>query len=100
MRRCVACRPHRPLNSNEIQQIHALEQELHVEILPGTEIMKDVDIKHFVHSAINSDRVLVPQPSDDPHDPLNWRYALNRNKRQYSTHRHSRLITFGSGLGY
>ena len=29
--------------------------------------MTDVGSHHFVKS---SDRVLVPQPSDDPHDPL------------------------------
>ena len=34
--------------------------------------MADVGSHHFVKSATNSERVLVPQPSDDPHDPLNW----------------------------
>ena len=41
-----------------------------MQIVPGTEIMLDVGIHHFVKSSANSDRVLVPQPSDDPHDPL------------------------------
>ena len=68
------------IRTDRLQQIHALEEELHVEILPGTEIMKDVGTKHFVHSATNRDRVLVPQPSDDPHDPLNWRYAMIRSQ--------------------
>lgn len=49
------------------QTLHQLEEELHVRIVPGTEIMTDVGSHHFVKS---SDRVLVPQPSDDPHDPL------------------------------
>ena len=31
--------------------------------------MLDVGTHHFVKSS-NSDRVLVPQPSNDPHDPL------------------------------
>lgn len=32
--------------------------------------MVDVGSHHFVKSSAKSDRVLVPQPSDDPHDPL------------------------------
>lgn len=59
------------------QQIQALEQELHIEILPGTEIMKDVGVKHFVHSSTNRDRVLVPQPSADPHDPCTLKLSLD-----------------------
>ncbi|KAF2025774.1 MFS general substrate transporter [Setomelanomma holmii] len=47
-----------------------LEQELHTEILPGTEIMADVGSHHFVKGSHRE--VLVPQPSDDPNDPLNW----------------------------
>ncbi|KAF3044326.1 hypothetical protein E8E12_008014 [Didymella heteroderae] len=47
-----------------------LEQELHVEMLPGTEIMADVGSHHFVKGSHKD--VLVPQPSDDPNDPLNW----------------------------
>jgi hypothetical protein len=41
-----------------------------VEILPGTEIMADVGSHHFVKGSHKD--VLVPQPSDDPNDPLNW----------------------------
>lgn len=52
--------------------LHQLEQELDVEIVPGTEVMVDVGTHHFVKSSEKSDTVLVPQPSDDPHDPLNW----------------------------
>ena len=37
--------------------------------MPGTEIMTDVGNHHFVKKSSN---VLVPQPSADPHDPLNW----------------------------
>ena len=55
---------------NEIQTLHQLEQELNVEIIPGTEVMRDVGSHHFVKSSGKSDRVLVPQPSEDPHDPL------------------------------
>ena len=32
--------------------------------------MADVGTHHFVKSSSSSDRVLVPQPSYDPHDPL------------------------------
>ena len=53
-----------------LQTLHQLEQELGVEILPGTEVMTDVGSHHFVKSSAKSERVLVPQPSDDPHDPL------------------------------
>ncbi|TKA55492.1 hypothetical protein B0A49_11454 [Cryomyces minteri] len=43
------------------------------EILPGTEIMTDVPGARFVHAHnATSATVLVPQPTDDPHDPLNW----------------------------
>jgi MFS family permease len=54
---------------NESREI---EQEFHEEILPGTEIMTDIGSHHFVKSRDKTHTVLVPQPSDDPHDPLNW----------------------------
>lgn len=49
--------------------LHELEEVLQTKIYPGTEIMKDVGSHHFVKGKEN---VLIPQPSDDPHDPLNW----------------------------
>lgn len=52
--------------------LHQLEEELHVQIVPGTEIMADFGTHHFVKSNASTHRVLVPQPSDDRHDPLNW----------------------------
>ncbi|KAN0112852.1 MFS transporter-like protein [Hyaloscypha variabilis] len=52
--------------------LRELEQELHTEIYPGTEIMVDVGTHHFVKAGTGEHSVLVPQPSDDPHDPLNW----------------------------
>jgi hypothetical protein len=55
-----------------LQEIHAIEAELHTEILPGTEIMRDVASHHFVKDRSGSNRVLIPQPSEDPADPLNW----------------------------
>ncbi|KAI0152783.1 major facilitator superfamily domain-containing protein [Xylariaceae sp. FL1272] len=59
------------LDDNAIREI---EEILDTKIYPGTEIMKDVGAHHFVksnHGNSNSN-VLIPQPSDDPHDPLNW----------------------------
>jgi len=54
------------------KELHQIEEELHVEILPGTEIMADIGSHHFVKSSGRDHRVLVPQPSDNPNDPLNW----------------------------
>ncbi|KAF7529852.1 hypothetical protein PCG10_006183 [Penicillium crustosum] len=50
--------------------LHQIEEELGTTIYPGTEIMADVGTHHFVKSSAKSNRVLVPQPSQDPHDPL------------------------------
>jgi hypothetical protein len=50
--------------------LNRIEEELGTTIYPGTEIMADVGTHHFVKSSAKSDRVLVPQPSQDPHDPL------------------------------
>ena len=55
-----------------MQDIREIENELHIEILPGTEVMADIGGHHFVKSGDKSHRVLVPQPSTDKHDPLNW----------------------------
>lgn len=60
--------------SSPIAQVYAngsrIEEELGTTIYPGTEIMADVGSHHFVKSSAKSDRVLVPQPSQDPDDPL------------------------------
>lgn len=50
--------------------IQQLERELNIKILPGTELMIDAGAHHFVKASAGSDRVLVPQPSDDASDPL------------------------------
>lgn len=55
---------------------HDIENELDITIYPGTEVMVDVGSHHFIKSG-NGDqeaRVLVPQPSNDALDPLNWTY--------------------------
>jgi hypothetical protein len=58
--------------SYTFQHRENLEDELHIEVLPGTEIMTDVGKEHFVKTK-ESHTVLIPQPSSDPHDPLNWK---------------------------
>ncbi|KAK6068022.1 hypothetical protein SCUP234_11356 [Seiridium cupressi] len=75
-------------------ELHRIEQELHVELLPGTEVMTDVGEHHFVKSSGNNGRVLVPQPSADPHDPLNWSL-----KWKLSAIVASSLTTFMQGFG-
>ncbi|CAG9973701.1 unnamed protein product [Clonostachys byssicola] len=59
-------------NTTGRDEITEIQNELHLEILPGTEIMADVGEHHFVKSKGKSHRVLVPQPSHSPNDPLNW----------------------------
>lgn len=56
-----------------MQEIKQIEDELHIEILPGTEIMADIGSHHFVKN--RSSNVLVPQPTANKHDPLNWSLA-------------------------
>ncbi len=50
------------------QTLRQIEDELQTSIYPGTEIMADVGSHHFVKGG--GSRVLVPQPSADPNDPL------------------------------
>jgi hypothetical protein len=48
-----------------------IEQETGLELLPGTKVMADIGGAHFVHGRnASSSVVLVPQPSNSPHDPL------------------------------
>ncbi|OBT79914.1 hypothetical protein VF21_01585 [Pseudogymnoascus sp. 05NY08] len=54
---------------NEETQRTLTHEELSTAIIPGTECMADVGNLHFKHSGKN---VLIPQPSNDPSDPLNW----------------------------
>ncbi|KAI7547338.1 MFS general substrate transporter [Hortaea werneckii] len=58
--------------SQEALDVKAAEQ-LNVEIIPGTELMKDVGDVHFAHAGgASTGSVLVPHPTTDPSDPLNW----------------------------
>ena len=69
-----------------------MESELHTEIIPGTEIMADVGNHHFVKGAHRE--VLVPQPSDDPNDPLNWSTGW-----KLACISSAAFVTFTQGLG-
>ncbi|KAB5513219.1 major facilitator superfamily domain-containing protein, partial [Coniochaeta sp. 2T2.1] len=59
------------LKVNMQDTIQEAFDELHVEHIPGTEVMRDVGKIHLVHGP-KSHEVLIPVPSDDPRDPLNW----------------------------
>ncbi|KAF2214004.1 hypothetical protein CERZMDRAFT_57994 [Cercospora zeae-maydis SCOH1-5] len=52
---------------------HQAPKRIDVEIIPGTEVMKDFDDVHFAHAGgADTGSVLVPQPSNNVDDPLNW----------------------------
>jgi hypothetical protein len=63
-----------------------------MEILPGTEVMADIGAHHFVKGAHRE--VLVPQPSDDPNDPLNWSLSW-----KLACITSASMVTFTQGLG-
>jgi len=46
-----------------------VQSRLNVEIIPGTEILTDLEETHFVRGG-RQGVILVPQPTQDPHDPL------------------------------
>ena len=49
------------------------ERQMHVEMLPGTEVMTEVGGVHLVHAKNSPNAtVLIPQPTANPHDPLVW----------------------------
>ncbi|KAL4936183.1 hypothetical protein BDV06DRAFT_233664 [Aspergillus oleicola] len=70
------------------------EEQLGTTIYPGTEIMADVGTHQFVKSSANSGRVLVPQPSQDPHDPLLWSPFWKTSVMTIAT-----LTSFIQGMG-
>ncbi|KAK5937053.1 hypothetical protein PMZ80_010593 [Knufia obscura] len=74
--------------------LHQLEEELDTKIYPGTEIMSDVGSHHFVKAGEGSGNVLVPQPSNDPHDPLNWNPFWKTSAISLST-----AVSFAQGFG-
>ncbi len=74
------------------QERQKLENELHVELIPGTEVMTDVGSHHFVKGSHRD--VLIPQPSDDPNDPLNWSVMWKT-----ACIANAALVTFSQGFG-
>ncbi|KAK5069901.1 hypothetical protein LTR64_007917 [Lithohypha guttulata] len=78
------------MNTDE-NTLHQLEDELHTRIYPGTEIMSDVGSVHFIS---DHSRVLVPQPSADPHDPLNWSPFWKASAMGLAT-----AVSFAQGFG-
>ncbi|KAM0531419.1 hypothetical protein ACHAPW_003580 [Verticillium nonalfalfae] len=69
-----------------------IQDELHIEVVPGTEVMADV-LKHELIKSEHSSVVLVPQPSQDPHDPLNWKASW-----KWSVSGAVSLMTFTQGF--
>lgn len=59
-----------PYNVEHELEIQEVKDELDIDMVPGTEIMTDLKNVHFATNGHNS--VLIPQPSNNPHDPLNW----------------------------
>ncbi|KAI9736763.1 MAG: hypothetical protein M1834_000967 [Cirrosporium novae-zelandiae] len=74
--------------------LHEIEQELHIPIYPGTEIMADVGSHHFVKASDHAHHVLVPQPSDNPNDPLNWSRGWKTSAMICAT-----AVSFAQGMG-
>ena len=83
-----------PLDIHDEKQLRQLEEELHIEILPGTEIMADFGTHHFVKETGSKGPVLVPQPSNNPHDPLNW-----TRKRKVLIISIANIFSFALGFG-
>jgi hypothetical protein len=43
-----------------------------IELIPGTRLLVDAGLQaHAAHDG-DKDIILIPQPSSDPDDPLNW----------------------------
>ncbi|KAG9854376.1 MFS general substrate transporter, partial [Aureobasidium melanogenum] len=62
-----------------------------VVVYPGTEIMTDVADVHLKHAGKHT---LVPQPTNDPNDPLNWSRTW-----KWLTMSSMALCTFNYGVG-
>jgi hypothetical protein len=82
------------LDVHNEKERHQLEEELHIEILPGTEIMADFGSHHFVKQTGSKGPVLVPQPSNNPNDPLNW-----TRRRKFVVIAITNLFSFTLGFG-
>ncbi|KAI4852894.1 serine/threonine kinase 16 [Aureobasidium sp. EXF-8846] len=73
------------------EQLPQSERDLDTEILPGTEIMVDTEEHHHIKG---NHGVLIPQPSDNPHDPLNW-----SRKWKFLAITASSSVSFTQGIG-
>ena len=50
---------------------HSHGRSPEIDLVPGTELMTDIGNTHFVHAHNSSQAtVLVPQPTNNPDDPL------------------------------
>ena len=78
------------LTATCLQNLVSLEDAAGAEIIPGTEVMVDVGAYHFVKSEGNR-TVLVPQPSNDPRDPLVSFYTTQYTKKGEKYHRDDML---------
>lgn len=59
-----------PYNLEHELEVQEVRDELDIDLVPGTEVMTDLRSMHFVSDSKH--HVLIPHPSDDPRDPLNW----------------------------
>ncbi|KAM0790327.1 hypothetical protein ACM66B_003212 [Microbotryomycetes sp. NB124-2] len=71
--------------------IERLERELNIKIYPGTEVMTDTAGVEFIKAG---ETVLVPQPSNDPKDPLNWSWPYKAGALSSAI-----LLAFVQGFG-
>lgn len=57
--------------AESIPNLTPVGREAEVDLVPGTEVMTEIGGARFYHNEDNPDSVvLIPQPTDDPHDPL------------------------------
>ena len=79
-----------PINDMSADERRQLEAEMGIELIPGTEVMTEyvplmifsgwspltivasVGDHHLARSRSRAGHVLIPQPMNDPRDPLNW----------------------------
>jgi hypothetical protein len=55
-----------------IDQSSPVDDLPNVELIPGTRLLVDAGLQsHAAHDG-DKDIILIPEPSSDPDDPLNW----------------------------
>jgi hypothetical protein len=66
-----------------IDQSSPVDDLPNVELIPGTRLLVDAGLQsHAAHDG-DKDIILIPEPSSDPDDPLNWS-TLRKCKIQQS----------------